>query len=115
MTEELTLREIEFTITEKGKRAKEITLITTLLDADAFTTKELERVDAILNLFSCGMTVGHSDALTLSKYRFRRPATPLLSSAHSSPCSLRKARTSSATGAASAPSRSSSLAACSRP
>ena len=41
LPKELTLREIKFTITEKGKRTKEIILITTLLDADVFTTREL--------------------------------------------------------------------------
>jgi hypothetical protein len=39
-----TLRELRFTITEKGKRAKEITLITTLLDAETFTKKELAQL-----------------------------------------------------------------------
>lgn len=41
LPEQLTLREIKFTITEQGKRAKEIILITTLLDAEVFTKQEL--------------------------------------------------------------------------
>jgi hypothetical protein len=41
LPEELTLREIKFTITEKGKRTKEIILVTTLLDAEVFTQEEL--------------------------------------------------------------------------
>lgn len=41
LPEELTLREIKFTITEKGKRTKTIILITTLLDAEIFSTQEL--------------------------------------------------------------------------
>ena len=38
---ELTLREIKYTIMEKGKRTKEIILVTTLLDAEVFTKEEL--------------------------------------------------------------------------
>lgn len=41
LPEELALREIKFTIIEKGKRSKEIILITTLLDADVFIKEEL--------------------------------------------------------------------------
>jgi len=41
LPKELTLREIKFTIAEKGKRTKEIILITTLLDAKVFTKREL--------------------------------------------------------------------------
>jgi hypothetical protein len=41
LPEELTLRELKYTITEKGKRPKKITLITTLLDAEVFTQQEL--------------------------------------------------------------------------
>jgi hypothetical protein len=41
LPEELTLREIQFTITEKGKRAQQIILVTTLLDAEVFTKEEL--------------------------------------------------------------------------
>jgi hypothetical protein len=41
LPEELTLREIKFTITEKGRRPKEIILVTTLLDAEVFTKEEL--------------------------------------------------------------------------
>jgi len=47
LPEELTLREIKFTIVEKGKRPKEITLITTLLDAEVFTTEELAELYTI--------------------------------------------------------------------
>ena len=39
--EELTLREIKYTIVEKGKRTKEIILVTTLLDSKVFTKEEL--------------------------------------------------------------------------
>jgi hypothetical protein len=38
---ELTLREIKYTIVENGKRTKEIILITTLLDAEVYTKDEL--------------------------------------------------------------------------
>jgi len=38
---ELALRELKYTIVEKGKRTKEIILIATLLDADVFTMEEL--------------------------------------------------------------------------
>ena len=38
---ELTLREIKYNIVEKGKRTKEIILITTLLDAEVYTKEEL--------------------------------------------------------------------------
>jgi len=41
LPKELVLREIKFTIVEKGKRTKEIILITTLLDAEVFTRREL--------------------------------------------------------------------------
>lgn len=41
LPEELTLRELKYTITEKGKRPKKITLITTLLDVEVFTQQEL--------------------------------------------------------------------------
>jgi hypothetical protein len=43
----LTLREIKFTITEKGKRAKEIILITTLLDAAVFPKFEFCRFSGV--------------------------------------------------------------------
>jgi len=41
LPDELTLREIKYNIVEKGKRTKEIILITTLLDAEVYTKEEL--------------------------------------------------------------------------
>jgi len=41
LPEELVLRELKYTITEKGKRAKEVIVITTLLDAELYTQQEL--------------------------------------------------------------------------
>lgn len=38
------VRELRFQVTEKGRRAKEITLVTTLIDADAFPAKELAKL-----------------------------------------------------------------------
>lgn len=41
LPKELTLRELKYTITEKGKRTKEVILITTLLEAEVYTQQEL--------------------------------------------------------------------------
>ena len=41
LPQELVLRELKYTVIEKGKRTKQIILITTLLDAEVFTQQEL--------------------------------------------------------------------------
>jgi hypothetical protein len=44
LPEQIVLREIKFQIVEKGRRTKEIILITTLLDAEIYTPEELARL-----------------------------------------------------------------------